>query len=83
VAMYPWSFEAGDKLDARTHSFGCTAGPATDGVILDIRGTDLTTVKMTAEPQGMSFTLGELKQNKSIRVPAPGDQLLRATIPSN
>jgi hypothetical protein len=83
VAMHPYSFEAGDKLDAAAHSFDCTAGPATDGVVLDIRGTDQTTVKMTAEPQGMIFTLGELKQKKAIQVTAPDDQLLRATLPQS
>jgi len=83
AAMHPYLFEAGDKLDAIAHSFDCTAGPATDGVVLDIRGTDRTTVKMTAEPQGMTFTLGELKQKKAIQVAAPGDQLLRATMPQN
>jgi hypothetical protein len=36
---------------------------------------------MTAEPQGMTFTLGELKQKKAIQAAAPGDQLLRATTP--
>jgi len=81
AAMHAYSFEGGDKLDAKAHSFVCTAGPATDGVVLDIRGTDQTTVKMTAEPQGMTFTLGELKQKKTIQVAAPDDQLLRATIP--
>ena len=30
-----------------------------------------------------SFTLGELKQKKAIQVAAPGDQLLRATMPQN
>jgi hypothetical protein len=83
AAMHPYSFEGDDKLDAKAHTFSCTAGPATDGVVLDIRGTDQTTIKMTAEPQGMTFTLGELKQKKAIKVPAPGDQLLRATMPQN
>ena len=83
AAMHPYSFEGEDKLDAKAHSFDCTAGPATDGVVLDIRGTDQTTVKMTAEPQGMTFTLGELKQKKAIQVAAPDDQLLRATMPQN
>ena len=81
VAMHPYSFEGADKLDAAAHSFDCTAGPATDGVVLDIRGTDQTTVKMTAEPQGMTFTLGELKQKKTIQVAAPDGQLLQATAP--
>jgi hypothetical protein len=81
VAMHPYLFEPEDKLDARAHTFDCTAGPATDGVVLDIRGTDRTTIKMTAEPQGMTFTLGELKQKKAIQVAAPGDQLLRAMMP--
>jgi hypothetical protein len=81
VAMYPYLFEANDRLDAKAHTFDCTAGAATDGVVLDIRGTDQTVVKMTAEPQGMTFTLGELKQKKTIRVPPPGGQLLQATIP--
>jgi hypothetical protein len=35
---------------------------------------------MTAEPQGMTFTLGELKRRKAIEVAAPGDQMVRATI---
>jgi hypothetical protein len=83
VAMHPYSFEADDKLDAGAHSFDCTAGPATDGVVLDIRGTDQTAVKMTAEPQGMTFTLGDLRQKKAIQVAAPGDQLLRASTPQN
>jgi len=83
VAMHPYSFEADDKLDAGAHSFDCTAGPATDGVVLDVRGTDQTTVKMTAEPQGMTFTLGDLRQKKAIQVAAPGDQLLRASTPQN
>jgi hypothetical protein len=83
VAMHPYSFEGEDKLDARAHSFDCTAGPATDGVVLDIRGSAQTAVKMTAEPQGMTFTLGELLQKKTIQVAAPGDQLLQATIPQN
>jgi hypothetical protein len=83
VAVHPYSFEADDKLDANAHSFDCTAGPATDGVVLDIRGTDQTSVRMTAEPQGMTFTLGELKQKKAIEVAAPDDQLLRAMMPQN
>jgi len=83
AAMYPYSFEAKDTLDAEAHSFDCTAGPATDGVILDIRGTDLTAVAMKAEPQGMTFTLGELKKKKAIEAAAPGDQLLRATMHEN
>jgi len=80
AAMHPYSFEGDDKLDAKAHSFHCTAGPATDGVVLDVRGTDQTTVKMTAEPQGMTFTLGELRQKKTIQAAAPDDQLLRATL---
>lgn len=68
------------NVDAKAHSFDCTAGPATDGVVLDIRGTGQTTVKMTAEPQGMTFTLGELMQKKAIQAAAPDDQLLQATI---
>jgi hypothetical protein len=81
VAMYPYLFEADDRLDAKAHTFDCTAGAATDGIVLDIRGTDQTVVKITAEPQGMTFTLGELKQKKTIRMPAPSGQLLQATIP--
>lgn len=83
VGMYPYSFEGDDKLDEKAHTFACSAGPATDGVVLDVRGADQATVKMAAEPQGMTFTLGELKQKKAIRVAAPDDQLLRATLPQN
>jgi hypothetical protein len=83
VAMHPYLFEPEDKLDPKAHTFDCTAGPATDGVVLDIRGADQTAVKMTAEPQGMAFTLGELKRKKAIQVPAPGGQLLRATMAQN
>jgi len=46
-------------------------------------GAALLLFAAVAEPQGMTFTLGELKQKKAIQEAAPDDQLLRATMPQN
>jgi hypothetical protein len=52
----------------------------TDGLALDIEGTDDTAVSLAGTPQGMSFALKDLKAKKAIEAKAPGENWLRATI---
>jgi hypothetical protein len=79
VAMLPYQCEPDDKVDPATRSFDCGAGPATDGLAIDIRGTGQTIVKMTCQPQGMTFALEEL-QNSTIEIPVPGGYFVRAML---
>ncbi|HUT36920.1 MAG TPA: alkaline phosphatase family protein [Planctomycetota bacterium] len=80
VALLPYLFEANDKLDEANRTFVCTTMKMTDGLALDIEGTDETAVTMTATPKGISFTLGDLKAKQTIEAKAEGNNAVRATI---
>ena len=80
VALLPYLFEPNDKLDADARTFDCQTMKATDGLVLDIDGTDATKVTVTAKPQGISFTLGELKAKRTMEAKADGGNAIRATL---
>jgi hypothetical protein len=78
--IHPYLFEANDKLDATNRAFVCTTMKMTDGLALDIEGTDETVVTMTATPKGISFTLGDLRAKQTIEAKADDNNAIRATI---
>ena len=80
AAFLPYLFEDEDLIDPAQHTFDCTTAGATDGLALDIQGGPEAKVVMTATPQNMTFTLGELKEKKTIEATLPGKNFIRATI---
>ena len=80
AAFLPYLFEDEDLIDPAQHTFDCTTAGATDGLALDVQGGPEAKVVMTATPQNMTFTLGELKEKKTIEATLPGKNFIRATI---
>jgi hypothetical protein len=80
LALLPYLFEANDKLDAAKGTFECNTLRMTDGLALDIEGSDETTVTMAATPKGISFTLGDLKAKQTIEAKAENNNAIRASI---
>jgi hypothetical protein len=80
VALLPYLFGANDKLDAANCTFQCNTQRMTDGLALDVEGTNDTTVTMTCTPKGVSFSLGDLKAKQAIEAKVDGGNTVRATI---
>ena len=80
VALRPYLLEGNDQLDAAARSFVCNTMRGTDGLALDLEGPDETAVTIAGTPQGISFTLGDLKAKQTIEAKAPGNNAIRATI---
>jgi hypothetical protein len=80
AAFLPYLFEDEDLIDPAQRTFDCTTAGATDGLALDIQGGPEAKVVMTATPQNMAFTLGELTEKKTIEVKLPDRNLIKATI---
>ena len=80
LALLPYLFEPNDKLDSANRTFECNTANMTDGLVLDIEGTDDTTVTMACTPRGLTFSLGDLKARQTLEVKVDARNMIRATI---